>query len=261
MTILALAVWLVVYGAGWLAFHPRIADHTDKIRAALVALMLAPPGLILSRHARLRIVESNAVRVTEHQFPELHAILVDQCRRIGREDIPELYVATGTEEWTTAHSIFTGRSCIVLSSELAPREYREFLDAFAFLIGWSLGRLELGHTAWVRQLLLSYVLFTNWGKGPLRKVCTRSCDRYAAFLAPEGVRGLLIQACGRELLPSLDFKAYVEHAMQVPAFRARIANLKKQQPPLVLRINELYEAKLFDLCRDLKRLGSPTDDE
>ncbi|AKU98649.1 Putative peptidase A [Labilithrix luteola] len=261
MTILAVAIWLVVFGAGWLAFHPMIAKHTDKIRAALIALMAAPPALVLSRHAHLRIVESNAIRITDRQFPELYAILVDQCRRIGREDIPELYISTGLDEVTTAHSIFTGRCCIVLSSELATREYQELLDAFAYLIGWSLGRLELGHCNWTRQLLISYVLFTSWGKAPLRKACTRSCDRYAAYLEPEGVRGLLIQACGRELLSSLDFKAYVEHALHVPVMRARIANMKKQQPPLVLRVSELYQAKLFDLDRDLKRLSPPPDDD
>ena len=65
-------------------------------------------------------------------------------------------------------------------------------DAMAFILGRELGRIRLGYTRLWKEILLTYVLRIPYLNIPITRVRTYSCDRYGAFLAPAGVRGLII---------------------------------------------------------------------
>jgi len=79
---------------------PRAYEHPSD-RAALVALRKVPGfdfavrklfGFIGDRSLRLATLAS-AVRVSETQFPRVHAQYVQACAILGIEDAPELYIS------------------------------------------------------------------------------------------------------------------------------------------------------------------------
>jgi hypothetical protein len=90
---------------------------------------------------------------------------------------------------------------IVLSSKFLQPNLQPMLPVFAFWLGREIGRLRLEHASWATEFLLAYVDKIPYLSNPLRRVFTYSEDRYGAFLAPEGLPGLIGVASGRLMLP------------------------------------------------------------
>src|ERR1700742_290301 len=81
VVVMALAVYIFVEGADWLTRHPFLNKQHTKIRAVAGAIVLALPALVFLRNTRRAQIGGNSVRISPNQFPQIHEIFWDHCRK------------------------------------------------------------------------------------------------------------------------------------------------------------------------------------
>jgi hypothetical protein len=255
--IVAAVVAALVLAPEWVAAHPRIQQVALRVRTVIIVAVLILPGITFLRRSRLALVRENSVRLGRDQVPEIFSILDRQCSALGMTDCPELHATTSaTSELSTAMSFVDGRQAIVLGAALFQglRRIEDRADAIAYVLGYELGRLRLGHASWWQDVYLGYLKRIPVLRLPLLTVETLSRDRHAALLAPDGIRGLILQASGGDLLHHLSVASYVRQTMKGPSPWSRLAAIARREPHVSSRVRALYRAGFFQLDRDLSRL-------
>jgi hypothetical protein len=251
--ILVMLAWAVILaGSDWLEAHPYIARHGDWIRALAVAGVIALPVLPLSRHLSLHVARIGGVRVGEAQFPELYGQLVRACRKLNLDRVPELYLSRRVEGPSAAYSTFSGGSVIVLNADLVPTNWKEGLDWLSFAMGGALGSLCLGHTRWWVALLTGYAGNIPGLAAPLLVKRAYSRDRCAAFVVPDGIRGLVVEAVGKDAVGNVSVAQFVEQSKDCRSVWDSLATFRQKSPPIAARARALYDAGFFDRARDLE---------
>lgn len=260
LTLVVFALVLVTAGWEWLESKPLVGERKAELWTVVGFALFALPYAFVGRHAHLVNARGNGVRVSASQMPELHEILERECEALGLTEIPELFVSHELDAMASAYSVVGRRSCVVIHAELLfTGAWRSHLDVIAFAIGHGLGALRLGHTRWWLEALTAYAIRIPGLRTPVLEAFTFSRDRCAAFVAPGGVRGLLIQAAGKELIDDVDLRAFLEQARSFGGLWARISGLARRTTPHVCaRVRTLYDAGFFDLERDLSRFA-PAD--
>jgi hypothetical protein len=84
---------------------------------------------------------------------------------------------------------------------------------------------------YVRNVLLHLRTFSN--------------DRYGAFLAPEGLPGLVALAAGRRMLHRVNVSDFIRQAREFEGGWTRLSELLEARPHILSRVTALYEAGLF----------------
>lgn len=255
--VIAVAVTVVIAGTAWLATHPLIARHLDAIRAVVVAAILALPTAGLARRVSFAATRGGAVRLGPHQFPALYARFLAACRALGLEHAPELYMSRAVEgRVATAHTIWGGRSVVVINAEFVDENWIEGLDWLTFAVAGALGAIRLGHTRWWVELLTVYARRIPGVRTPLLLKWARSRDRCAAFVVPDGIRGLIVEAVGNHALPAVDVPAFIDQTARATRVWDRVATLYRKEPLLLARARALYDEGFFDRARDRERFGA-----
>ncbi|AKV00636.1 hypothetical protein AKJ09_07299 [Labilithrix luteola] len=254
--LLGLGILTVVITADVLEAHPGLGRLVGHLKYLVIAAMIGLPLAPLTRHLSLFTARGNAVRISGDQFPELHAIVAEHCRRLEMNERPELYVSVTADAMVSVYSAVGSPSCVLLSEEFFDPEWRKNLDAMSFAIGWGLGAIRLGHTRFLSDVLTAYIVHVPFLRNPVSLVRTYSRDRCAAFVAPEGVRGLVLQAAGKDVLAAMDPASFVEQAMQFDGLWAKLSQLRRPTPHVLVRIKRLYETGFFDLEHDRTRFAA-----
>jgi hypothetical protein len=261
LAIVAAVVAALLLAPEWLEAHPRLHTAAQRVQTAAVLAVLVLPALAFLRRGRLALLRDNSVRVGRDQVPQIFSILEAHCRVLGLERVPELYVSTeATSELSNAMSFHGAPQAIVLGARLFDGLGRieDRRDVIAFVLGHELGRLRLGHASWWQDLFLAYLKRIPVLRLPLLTVQTFSRDRLGALLAPEGIRGLLLQAAGGDLLDHMNVATYLRQVMAGPSAWSRLGNLGRSAPHVSSRVRALYHAGFFQLERDLARLEQGT---
>ena len=242
----AASVGVILLGAEWLGTHPFIAQHIDRIRLLAIAAVLALPAAAILRGTRRTTFLGNAVPVSHAQFPELQETVARHCERLGMVEAPELFLAGGLDR---CHAFSAwGRDYIVVGGPLLevpdPGVRR---DGLAFALGSALGSIRLGHTRWWDDVLLAYVERVPILGAPPAAVRTFSCDRYGAFLAPEGLVGLVVEASGGDMLPEVAPEVYVREASHFDVANpwVWVAAVWRSRPHVSGRLRRLLNAGLL----------------
>lgn len=238
-------LFVVLRGADLVRAHPRLGQYRGRIRVLAIATVFALPATVFLRNTRHALVRGKSIALSPQQLPQIHAILHRHCQRLGIDPLPELYVsdmhmphpARGYTSWKTNY--------IVLSSKFLQPNLDPMLPVFAFWLGREIGRLRLKHANWPTELLLAYVHNIPHLSNPLRRVFTYSEDRYGAFLAPEGLAGLVGIASGRRMLPEVNTLEYLEQVRTYGGIWTRLGMLMEADPTPAQRIKALLEAGLL----------------
>jgi hypothetical protein len=243
-----LAVTIVVFlflGAEWLETWPLLTKYVRNAKFFLILVLGAPVVATFMRRRRRYLAQEESIRIDEMQFPEVHAVLVKHCQRVGIP-IPELYIS-GRVEHTTSFS-WGDRQCIILSTHdfsECPEAFRELAD---FVLAREVGSICLGHTSYVNELLASSVAPFPFLRGPLNRLRTYSRDRYGAYLAPSSLRAMIVEAAGDPLYLHVDPESYLSQLdEEVKASRAfdSIVWLFLKRVPLAHRVMELRRAGML----------------
>jgi hypothetical protein len=244
LALFALAIYLIQHGNAWLNQYPRLAKRAQDVRALAFALLAAPPVLVFMRHRRRANAAGNGVRVSATQLPELHDTLVRFCERLGHQEIPALYIADQAKGVSEAFAAWREEFIVIRPVFfIAPLE--EVRPIYEFEIGRELGRIRLGHTRWWEELLVAYVVKLPLLRNPLLHARTYAYDRYAAYLAPDSIRGLTVHASGRPLYKLIDVPSFIAQAETTRGFWPWLSNLTRSEPHVTFRLRALIDAGLF----------------
>jgi Zn-dependent protease with chaperone function len=201
-------------------------------RSALVALrklsgfdevLKKLAGLVSERSVRLMFL-ATAVRTSERQFPELHAMVRDAAYILDLEKVPDLYVTQ--DPTVNAMCIGMDAPIIVVTSGLVDLLDEEELRA---VIGHEVGHAMSGHAVYRTMLLILTNIATRIAWIPLGTLAITavitalkewfrkaelSCDR-AGLLAGQdlqaSMRGLMKLAGGHDLA-EMNVDAFLEQA-------------------------------------------------
>lgn len=245
LLLMAASIFIVVKGSEWLTVHPRLAHYRGKIQALAIAAIVALPTTVFIRNSRHALYQGKSIAISPQQLPAIYAILERHCQKLGIETLPELYFtdmsmrkpAQAYKSWKCDY--------IVLSSKFLQPNLQPMQPVLAFWLGCAIGRLRLKHVSWPTELMLAYVDKIPHLSNPLRRVFSYSEDRYGAFLAPEGLPGLIAVASGRLMLPEVNAADYVKQVRACGSIWARLALLLQPEPTPANRTGALLKAGLL----------------
>ncbi len=86
--LMAFAIALIFYQPAWMKDHPVLGKDLSFLRVLAVTALVGIPLLVLNRNRRESSIRGNSIRVSASQFPEVYAVLLDHCRRLGMRDLP-----------------------------------------------------------------------------------------------------------------------------------------------------------------------------
>jgi Zn-dependent protease with chaperone function len=214
-------------------------------------------GLFNERALRLSFL-AGAVKVSELQFPHIHALVRDGAYILDLPDIPDCFVIQSPI--VNAMAIGKDRPFIVLTTGLVNLHDEEELR---FVVGHELGHILSGHAVYRTMLLILIQLSMRiawmpigylglrgiiWGLEEWFRKSELSCDR-AGLLAGQDVdaaRRALMKLAGGPYLSELNPDAFRDQAHEydaVPDLRDSILKLLQLQgnthPFAVVRFAEL----------------------
>jgi Zn-dependent protease with chaperone function len=246
-----LIIALIVVGVLLLGFlnalagDPLSGPMVEAIRVAFVALLLLVPGLVFYRQLTRAGIRGSAVRLSQRQFPNIHALKEDFAHRLGLSRDPEIYLMSGNGTLNAFAASTFGYDFVVIHSELFSNTYEKNKEALAFIVGHELGHLRLGHTRLWYQLSVAYVDRIPLLGGFLSRAREYSCDRHGAYLAPRGQEGLVLLAAGRYVYKEVDAEELLEQAREFRGFWPVVAQLPQSHPFTARRLRTLYDAGFF----------------
>lgn len=188
-------------------------------------------------------LRAEAVRIDEHQLPELHATFKQVCERLRLYKTPALYVLQSGGLLNAFATRFAGRDFVVV--------YSEFLEALGpsspemrFILGHEVGHIQSRHI--LKQIFLAPGLFWPLIGPAYRRAWETSCDRYGAFAADDvgaATRAMLVLSGGRGHGPSLNPAAFAGQNSDERGFFVSLHELSSTYPTLSRRVTDLMALK------------------
>lgn len=233
----------LLWGAEWLEARPTLAMYEPHARLLLALILGAPIIATFVRRRRRMLAQEDSIRISESQLPDVHAVLVRHCRRVGIP-APELYISD-TVEHTTSFA-WRRHRCIILSTHdfsMCPEAFDDIVD---FMLAREVGSICLGYTSYRNELLASWVAPIPFLRHPLNRLRTFSRDRYGAFLAPRSFRALIAAACSDRLRERVGLATYLSQLdEETDGLAISLWWLLKKRVPLGHRIRELRRAGML----------------
>jgi Zn-dependent protease with chaperone function len=214
-------------------------------------------GLFNERALRLSYL-AGGVRVSERQFPNIHALVRDGSYILDLPDVPDCFVVQ--DPTVNAMALGKDRPFIVITTGLVNLHDEEELR---FVIGHEIGHVLSGHAVYRTMLMYLINLAARiawmpigyfgikaivWGLEEWFRKSELSCDR-AGLLAcqdPDAARRALMKLAGGPQLSELNPDAFREQAHEydaVPDLRDSLLKLSQLQgtthPFAVVRFAEL----------------------
>jgi Zn-dependent protease with chaperone function len=249
MVILNVAIVLAILRAAVvvpvLSAAQQDSAGADAIRAALVALLLFVPALIVVREVQRATTRGTAVQLSERQFPELYRTAEEFAAALGLTRRPDLFVANGNGTLNAFAAQAAGHDYVVLNSELFAHLQAHNRDGLRFVLGHELGHIRLRHVSLGYQIAVAYS-----GRIPilgptLSRLREYSCDRYGAALAPTGAAGLVLLTSGRHTETVVDVDQLLAQGRDLRGFWVGLAQLPRSHPFTVRRLERLVELGLL----------------
>ena len=99
-------------------------------------------------------IKSNAIKVTERQFPEMYNILRTQSVQLGLHKAPEMYVLQSGGMLNAFATRFSRKNFIVLFSDVVDAAYKQGMPAVAFIVGHESGHIKRNHVGGLKNWLI-----------------------------------------------------------------------------------------------------------
>src|SRR5690242_17762832 len=225
----------------------RLQDSgvATAIRAALIALLLLIPGLIVVRETQRAGVRGTAVQLSPHQYPELYRTAQDFAEQLGLRRRPDIFLANGNGALNAFAAQATGHDYVVLSNELFVNLYENNRDGLRFILGHELGHIRLHHVSLWYQLAVAYSERIPLLGPALSRLREYSCDRHGAHLCPSGATGLVLLASGRYTEHTTNVEELVHQGRRLRGFWVELAQLPQSHPFTVRRLERLFRLGLL----------------
>jgi hypothetical protein len=195
LIVVAAGIIIILFAPDWLESHALLSKEATAVRAALIAALAGLPLLALLRNRRDVYIHEQSIRLSRNQFAPIYGILEKQCQRLGMTDVQ--VSASQTKLFRRTPRPF------LLGTTIPSCSTRIYLKWISTKRSMS---PPLPSVANLAECGSGVPFFAN----PLRQLRTFSRDRYGAYLAPAGFRGLLFVASARRLLNDVNVDDYLK---------------------------------------------------
>lgn len=223
--------WLLL--ALWIVF---------SLGTALIIVALVPYMIELFAVAHIK---TNAVEVSDRQFPEIYRIAQSFAERIGKP-LPTLYVMQ-ENAWNALAMRLAGKRLVVLfSGAVDSILLKGSITQLAWLVGHELGHHYAGHLNFWRRTSAWLGSWFVWVGLWYKRRCEFTCDRYGLACAgslTESLRAVCNMAVGAQLSSAMDIdQAIAQWDRHRSEFFVKCRTLYSTHPHTLWRLEELKKA-------------------
>lgn len=219
----------IISGLFWIALI------LGTLGIALLYLLFVYIFFLFAHSGFITYLKGNGVRITEDQYPDLHARLVRCCGEVGVKDVPEAYLLR-TDFFNALATRFLGRNFVVLYTDVV-----DALDdqqgAIDFYIGHELGHIHRKHLLW-RWFLFPAMVLPLLGYA-LRRAEEYTCDRYGVKCceSKDDIKAAIAAiAAGDTRWKSINAEAYTKQVKESRGFWMSFNELTSDYPWLTKRM-------------------------
>ncbi|OCA92321.1 M48 family metallopeptidase [Pseudobacillus wudalianchiensis] len=231
----------------WLVLILSVATYAVFLFSIVgIFIILGLLAISLFLHAlSIGYIRTNAVKLTERQFPDVYEQVKEICKKMGILYVPDVYVMESQGVLNAFATRFFGRNMVVLYSEVFELSQQQARGELAFVIAHELAHIKRNHLS--KTL---FILPAMWIPGIAElylRACEYTCDRYAAYYINNreaAKKSLTIFAVGKALYEQVDRAEYLDQMNKEKGFFVWLSEVLSTHPPLPKRINEI--ALFFD---------------
>lgn len=204
--------------------------------------------LLFAHSAFISYLKGTGVRITEEQYPDLHARMIKSCESIDLKEIPEAYILR-TDFFNALAARFLGRHYVVLFTDVLDA-LEDKPGAVDFYIGHELGHIHRNHLKWgwfIAPAMILPVLGTA-----LRRAQEYTCDRYGSHCCDNEddlCAALATMAAGDTRWKSINRNAYLDQIKETSGFWMSFNELTSDYPWMTKR---MASALAFKQGKELK---------
>jgi Zn-dependent protease with chaperone function len=236
-----LAIGAIVGGIVWLLLLPIILMFVWLLIPVVIVLW------ITEQFFRAELL-GNSVKVSDQQYPEIHAVVKSHARILNLGSIPEVFVVNSQGAINALAVKFVANKYVILYSSLIDVMLAHGSAAeLSMVIGHELGHHAAGHLAWWKTFLLKPAMFIPFFGAAYSRACELTADRIGLYLCGDleaARRGLIALASGSMYLaPKTSIQMFTEQERAMPPLFGFIHNLFATHPRITRRVLAMEEAK------------------
>lgn len=184
-------------------------------------------------------IKGNALKVSEHQFPELYKQYVECCRKLEMKQKPEIYMLNSDGLLNALATRFLNKTYVILYSDIVDA-LSKHERALNFYIGHELGHIKRGHIKW-SSFLWPAMLLPILGAAYSRSR-EYSCDLHGLACCDsvlDAAFGLSVLAAGPVKWPKVNLQKYASQTSETGSFWMSYHELVGDYPWLCKRVNQI----------------------
>lgn len=183
-------------------------------------------------------IKGNGIKISETQFPEVYHLSKEIASKMGMESVPDVYIVQSGGIINAFATKFSGRTFVVLFSEVFELAYQEGEAELAFIICHEFAHLKRKHVS--RRILLFPATCIPFLSQAYSRACEYTCDNFAAYYQSTGAeKALLILAAGKKLYCKANIEEYIKQREVDGGFWARFSEILSTHPDLPRRIHSV----------------------
>lgn len=188
-------------------------------------------------------LRGNAIKIDDRQFPEVAAIVKEQCKALSIDKVPEIYLLQSNGVLNAFAARLARKNVVILYSAMMDVAYQDDgMDALAFIIGHELGHIKRGHVDTLKSMLIWPASWNPFLNLAYSRACEYTCDNIGYALCPKGAfKGLLVLGAGKHLYSRISMKQLLHNKQNDACFATRFAEIFSSHPALLKRVNALYQ--------------------
>lgn len=206
----------------------------------------------------------NAVKVSERQYPQVHAMMREACARVGLAPAPDCFLVNGQGAINAAAVRFLSGRYVLLMSDLVDLMLKRGAeDELRMVVGHEVAHHAAGHTGVWRRLVVMPAMFVPFLGAAHSRACELTADRIGGALtdnAPATLRALVSLAAGSESLASdTDIGEFANQDYSVPPIAGFVHELYSTHPRMTRRVLELSAFSGAPLTADTRPPAGDAD--
>jgi len=185
-------------------------------------------------------IRSNAVKLSQEQFPEVFERAGDLCREMEIKKIPDIYVVQSGGMLNAFATRFFGRNMVVIYAEIFELLHTNQEEELNFVLAHELAHIKRNHLT--KQM---FILPAMWIPGVAElylRACEYTCDRYAAYYtgnSEAAINSLTMLAIGKHLYTHVNKDEYMKQLNEEKGFFVWLSEVFSTHPPLPKRLDEI----------------------
>ena len=185
-------------------------------------------------------IRTNAVKLSQAQFPTVYNKVEELCRKMDLEKVPDVYVMQSGGVLNAFATRFFRKNMVVVYSEIFDliEEGRE--EELHFILAHELAHIKRNHLG-----KMVFILPSMWIPGLAEmylRACEYTCDRYAAYYSGNpgaSKNSLMMLAIGKKVFFRVNQAEYMNQINQEKGFFVWLSEILSTHPPLPKRIHAI----------------------